>query len=371
MSDLTVSKGPKSPRRPGHADLHPAPTFDYTHSLERLVGAQQQLAVARSLSEIQKIVRSTARALLASDGATFVLRDQQQCHYVDEDAIAPLWKGSRFPMEMCISGWSMLNKAPAIIPHVYADARIPHEAYLPTFVQSLVMVPINQQNPIGAIGVYWAHQHHATPEQVHLLQTLADATAIALETNHQLEGLEERVQARTAELQVAHDEIQQQSLTDELTGAYNRRGFYLMAQQALKQAARQGSTCALAYIDLDGLKLINDQHGHDAGDVLLTDAATVLDDALRETDIIARMGGDEFCVFAVDPGDLEIFRNRLQHAFDTFNQSAGKHYTLAASIGIAHGRAIESSLNRMLSQADHLMYAQKQTRPRPSARNTG
>jgi GAF domain-containing protein len=70
-----------------------------------------------------------------------------------------LWKGQRFPMEICGSGWTMKNKKVAIIPDVFEDDRIPIEAYEPTFVKSLLMVPIRTLNPIGAIGNYWATQH--------------------------------------------------------------------------------------------------------------------------------------------------------------------------------------------------------------------
>src|SRR5262249_14492501 len=92
----------------------------------------------------------------------------------------PLWKGSRFPLQTCISGWSMLNRQIAVIPDIYQDPRIPHEVYRPTFVKSLVMVPVRQDEPIGAIGAYWAQPHEATAEAQLVLQALANAAALAL-----------------------------------------------------------------------------------------------------------------------------------------------------------------------------------------------
>lgn len=103
------------------------------------------------------------------------------CFYADEDAISPLWKGSRFPIMKCISGWTMLNKQPAVIKDIYSDARVPHDAYRQTFVKSLAMVPIRTASPIGAIGNYWATQHMPTPEEVNLLQSLAEITSRTLE----------------------------------------------------------------------------------------------------------------------------------------------------------------------------------------------
>jgi hypothetical protein len=167
----------------------------------------QRLSLARDIPTIQDIVRRAARQLTGADGATFVLRDGDRCYYADEDAIAPLWKGQRFPMSACISGWAMLNRRPAVIPDIYADDRIPHDAYRPTFVMSLAMVPIRTLDPVGAIGNYWARPHQATPEEVALLQALADTTAVAMENVRVFAELEERVRARTAELEAANQQL--------------------------------------------------------------------------------------------------------------------------------------------------------------------
>ena len=135
---------------------------------------------ARSLDDVTRIVRSSARELTRADGVSFILKEDGNCYYADEAAIAPLWKGSRFPLQSCISGWSMLNRQIAVIPDIYVDPRIPHAAYRPTFVKSLVMVPVRQANPIAAIGAYWAHSHEATPAEQQVLQAIANAAALAL-----------------------------------------------------------------------------------------------------------------------------------------------------------------------------------------------
>ena len=173
-----------------------------------LVAAIQRLSMARSLEEIQEIVRSSARWLTGADGATFVLRDGEECFYADEDAISPLWKGQRFPIDSCISGWAMLNRRPAVIEDIYEDRRIPHEAYRPTFVKSLAMVPIRTLSPVGAIGNYWAGQHRPTDQEVELLQALADSTAVAMENVGVYQELERRVAERTAQLETRTAELQ-------------------------------------------------------------------------------------------------------------------------------------------------------------------
>lgn len=174
----------------------------------RLITAVQELSLARSISAIQNIVRLAAREIAHADGATFVLRDGDQCHYVDEDAIGPLWKGQRFPMSACISGWAMLHKQYAIVPDITADARIPVDAYRPTFVKSLVMVPIRSQAPLGAIGAYWATPRTATAEEIALLQALANTTAVAFENVHIYSELEDRVAQRTEQLELLNNELE-------------------------------------------------------------------------------------------------------------------------------------------------------------------
>ncbi len=179
-----------------------------------LVAVIHALAQVRTLDEIMKIVRRAARDLSGADGATFVLRDNGFCYYADEDAIGPLWKGKRFPLTSCISGWSMLNKQPVAIPDIYQDSRIPIDAYRPTFVKSLVMVPIHQSAPVGAIGTYWADEHQAEPEQISLLQALADTTAVAIENvnlfnslNQQIADLAEANQAKDRFLMMVSHEL--------------------------------------------------------------------------------------------------------------------------------------------------------------------
>jgi GAF domain-containing protein len=138
------------------------------------------LAAAQTLAEVGEIVRVEARRLTGAQGATFVLREQDRCFYADEDAIAPLWKGQRFPITACISGWAMLRNETAVVPNVELDERIPLEAYMPTFVRSLVMVPVGSPIPVAAIGAYWSRTHRATRRQIDDLEALAGRATDAI-----------------------------------------------------------------------------------------------------------------------------------------------------------------------------------------------
>jgi len=161
-----------------------------------------QLSMARGVDEILAALRSHARALVRADGITVVLRDDGKCHYADEDAISPLWKGQRFPLEACISGWAMLNRQPVVIEDIYADDRIPHEAYRPTFVKSLAMAPVRQDDPVAAIGAYWATRRQPSQEQIDTLLKIANSAAVAFTNvtlvNSLVAAREEAVRAKEA-----------------------------------------------------------------------------------------------------------------------------------------------------------------------------
>ena len=145
-----------------------------------LAGAVRDLSFARDLPRVTEIVRAVARHLVGADGVTFVLKEDGHCYYADEDSIAPLWKGRRFPLDSCISGWVMTRREPVAITDIYQDDRVPQDAYRATFVKSLLMVPVRAEDPIAAIGAYWASEHQATSDEQRVLETLAQAASLAL-----------------------------------------------------------------------------------------------------------------------------------------------------------------------------------------------
>jgi diguanylate cyclase (GGDEF)-like protein len=166
------------------------------------------------------------------------------------------------------------------------------------------------------------------------------------------------------------DEISALSLTDELTGLHNRRAFMTMADQRLQLLERTGSLCLLIFADVDGLKAANDTIGHEAGDRLLKDAATALQAAFRRTDLVARMGGDEFVVLAdgASEADVTSVLAKLQAQIDCRNATmAPGEPRLSISAGalcFAAGPAFR--LQDLIAEADARMLAAKSTRRRPS-----
>jgi len=161
--------------------------------LELIVASVQELSLARDLETLMFIVRKSARKLTAADGVSFVLKDKDLCFYADEDAISPLWKGQRFPASSCISGWVMENRKPASIRDIYKDDRIPFDVFRPTFVKSLLMMPIRTEEPIGAIGCYWKEEYDASAEEIRYMQALADIAAVSFERLQIYSFLKEKV----------------------------------------------------------------------------------------------------------------------------------------------------------------------------------
>lgn len=155
------------------------------------------------------------------------------------------------------------------------------------------------------------------------------------------------------------------ALTDPLTGLHNRRGLFALAEKLVPRFRREGKGFHLLYIDLDNLKAINDRLGHEEGDRALSDVAGILSGCFRESDIIARIGGDEFVVVPVgiagdDPGTAV---SRLQKAVESRNLAGTRPYTLSLSVGIAHCEpGSDHTLEQLLYEGDIDMYDRKRRR---------
>lgn len=158
------------------------------------------------------------------------------------------------------------------------------------------------------------------------------------------------------------------SITDELTGLFNRRGFSTLAERQAMLARRQNKGMLLLCLDLDDLKGINDAFGHNTGDLALIETARILKKTFRESDIISRIGGDEFTVFQIEDTATtpEVLIRRLQQNLIARNEMGGQRYHLSFSVGVAHCTA-ESfiSINELLIQADKSMYEQKRYKQTP------
>ena len=157
------------------------------------------------------------------------------------------------------------------------------------------------------------------------------------------------------------------AITDDLTGLYNRRGLFVLADKMLKLSKRQRKGIFMLYVDLDNLKLINDSFGHEEGDKVLIESANLLREIYRESDIVARIGGDEFVVLPVgtDRDSTDAIISRLQGAVDSFNSRSNLRYELSLSAGIAYYDPKSNlSVGELLAHGDKSMYEHKKLRCR-------
>jgi diguanylate cyclase (GGDEF)-like protein len=159
----------------------------------------------------------------------------------------------------------------------------------------------------------------------------------------------------------ALEELRLVALMDELTGVYNRRGFLFLAEQHLAVARRTGTPVTVLFVDVDGLKNINDSAGHEGGDAVLAEVARLMTATFRESDVIGRIGGDEFCAVLIDEGHgPSTAAERLRRAIDERNAVSSVPYTLSCSIGtVEHRPDATSTISTLLRRADQAMYDEK------------
>ena len=218
-----------------------------------------------------------------------------------------------------------------------------------TVAEAYLRVPLKiEDRIIGVIGVQsYIKGVHFHQEDVNLLEFVSNQVAQAIGRKR----LEE--------------EILSLSLTDELTGLNNRRGFTLLAEQELKMASRLKRDMLLFFGDVDNLKTINDTWGHAQGDQALKDISAIMKNNFRESDILARIGGDEFVVLAVDASMecAEDISNRIQSALDLIKLPGDETYHLALSLGVSFFNPHDPcTLNELINKADNFMYEQKHSR---------
>jgi diguanylate cyclase (GGDEF)-like protein len=202
----------------------------------------------------------------------------------------------------------------------------------------------------------------AVQRNIELAQTQDELTLLN-------EDLEAKVEQRTAALsneiierERLQAELRSLSLSDELTGLHNRRGFILLAEHHWRQALREGDEFALLYADLNDLKQINDAFGHSQGDQALCAIASIMKQTFRGCDTLARIGGDEFTALFANC-DLETAQAaviRLKKNLEQMNGNGPHLQNLSLSVGLAHfSPNNQVSINDLLEQADAAMYAHK------------
>jgi len=248
-------------------------------------------------------------------------------------------------------------------------------ANVPVIFQTVHSLETEVRKLATASGIKHILGKPAEPQQIlqavnDVLKRPSDAAKLPqtgqLQREH-LQLLADKLYEKNLELEKTNERLRNLSLTDELTGLNNRRGFMILANGLLKFARRANHPICLLYIDMDSLKSINDTFSHAQGDIALTHFAHILTKTFRDSDVIARMGGDEFAVLTIDAteGSLKSIQERLQSNVDTHNLEAARGYALSFSMGIIRVDLSSTfTVESLLAQADEAMYAHKKKRKR-------
>ena len=205
-----------------------------------------------------------------------------------------------------------------------------------------------------------------TPETIemfepHLNKYLEIRTMPRYDSKNQIIGVIHLVRDITEKKEM-EDRLKAMSITDDLTGLYNRRGFFALIKQQLKIVKRGKEKAFMLYVDIDNFKEINDTLGHSTGDSVLIDVGNILKSTYRESDIVARIGGDEFVVFPAvkEESDIRMVTDRLQSNIDAYNLMEKRVYKLSMSVGIAsYDPEDPCPIDDVLAEADRSMYENK------------
>jgi len=250
-------------------------------------------------------------------------------------------------------------------------------ANIPVIFQTAQYLESEVRKLAASSGIQYILRKPAEPQEI--LRVVHDAlkqpsTPAKLAQTGQLRRehlqlLADKLYEKNMELERANERLRNLSLTDDLTGLNNRRGFMIMANGLLKFARRAGHPLCLLYIDMDCLKQVNDTFGHTEGDLALTHFAHILTETFRDSDVIARMGGDEFAILTIDAteNNISAIRARLQSNVDAHNLVSVRGYSLSFSLGVIRvDLDTVFTVEGLLNQADAAMYQHKQQRKRPS-----
>jgi diguanylate cyclase (GGDEF)-like protein len=240
--------------------------------------------------------------------------------------------------------WPLEKKRPIVTAMPSLDPRYTGMPPWHLPVRHFLAVPAIMSGTIVGLIVVANSDNPYVERDLQAVERLADLYAIAVQRTW------------------TEDAMRELSLVDELTKVYNRRGFMTLAEQQIKVAHRTKKDMSLFYADLDDLKTINDSHGHEQGDAALVEAAGMLREVFRDSDIIARIGGDEFVVLAIDvaEGRVTTLTRRLKEKIQARNARTDVAYPVSFSLGIArYDPDKPCTLPELLTLADRKMYQEK------------
>jgi len=306
--------------------------------LDRLIGVQTAVATSRfDLDAVMNTVVEEAQQLTGADAAVVEIPDGDELVCRAAAGAAAEHLGMRVPLRTALSGTALRSRRILVCRDIETDARVDREARSQAAARSMVVVPLlRDRTAAGVLKIYSAEPDAFAPDHVRTVAVLADVVGSALSRAELLARL----------LEVAD--------SDPLTGLANRRSWYERLEAALARSRRHRHPVSVLLLDLDGFKEVNDRLGRAAGDLMLRTIASHWTAALRETDVLGRVGGDEFAAL-LEHADEEAAHDvvvRLRGALP-----AGERFSAGSATWDG-----DESVDELVARADFGMYADKRSR---------
>lgn len=320
-----------------------------TQLAHTVAGAGNLEALTRPLLELLGAVTGLESAYFTEIDAA---RTRQWVRYAHNARDVMIPEGLSVPWEdtLCRRALAEGRRFTDCVPEIWGDSAAARELGIHTYVSQ----PVRDAGGAlcGTLCAASRTRVRATEETLRLLGLFATLIGLQLERERAIEALRR-----------ANEELSAHALVDPLTGVSNRRALLQDLQRRLTRAERDGHRLAIAFIDLDGFKAINDVYGHEVGDGFLRHIAERLAAGVRAGDVVARYGGDEFVVVAAADGDVGDLRGRLEGL--TIGPFTAGRCTIdyaGASVGVTESRPGETAIVALLERADAAMYAIKRQR---------
>ncbi|MEL0167364.1 MAG: sensor domain-containing diguanylate cyclase [Pseudomonadaceae bacterium] len=305
-----------------------------------------------ALCQVMSVIVERCLDLIAADGAVIELAEDQEMVYRAASGIAAGQLGLRLDLRRSLSGLCVLSGETQRCSDTETDDRVDRAACRRMQIRSMLVMPLQHNgSTVGVLKVIFK-----TVDAF----TLADEAVLGLLA--EVLGADMFFAAK-----YASDDLYYRATHDEMTGVANRALFFDLARNELLRLQRQSAEFGLLMLDMDGLKDINDNYGHLAGDAAIREVATRAGAALRKSDTLARLGGDEFAVLLQPigkPNDIEVSAERLRQAICQPFQFGAALLNLSVSVGASVASRDDADLDALIDRADKAMYSEKRERKR-------
>lgn len=316
--------------------------------LRKIIAAQTEIASQGfNLGDVAMVAAQKAQDLTEADGATIELADGGDMVYQAVSGSLANFLGLRLALGSSLSGLCVREGKSQRCDDSETDERVNKEACRKVGLRSMLIVPlIFRDNTVGVLKVASSKVRCFEDEDINVLELIASSLAAAMH------------------YAITHEsgELYHQAMHDSLTGCGNRAYLYDKGRQALQHSSSSGSLFNVLLMDMNGLKGINDTFGHHLGDAAIKEVARRICATVRRSDVVARIGGDEFSVLVFDyanKDELDQLVIRLGEVISSPFVAEGKALDLSVSIGVASFPGEGRSLDELLQSADQSMYENK------------